>query len=88
MIVEGNVFSEVVAPPGVAGTPVVRLGPAGGIGVMFTNNRILAPVNAAEKGTDTVGIENNAANGCENNLIVGYGTAPIPNCTVPTNEQR
>jgi parallel beta-helix repeat protein len=88
MIVEGNVFSEVVAPSGVAGTPAVRLGPGGGIGVMFTGNRILAPANPAEKGTDTVAIDNSGANGCEDNLIVGYGTTPIPNCTVPTNEQR
>jgi parallel beta-helix repeat protein len=88
MVVEGNVFSEVVAPSGVAGSPAVRLGPGGGVGVMFTGNRILAPANPAEKGTDTVGIDNSGGNGCENNLTVGYGTAPIANCTVPTNEQR
>jgi parallel beta-helix repeat protein len=88
MIVEGNVFTEVVAPTGTTGAAAVDLGTAGGIGVMFTGNRILAPANPAEKGAVTVGIANGAGNGCEGNLVVGYGTAPIPNCTVPTNEQR
>jgi parallel beta-helix repeat protein len=88
MIVQDNVFSEVVAPAGTAGAPAVRLGPAGGVGVLFSHNRILAPANPAEKGADTLGIDNIGGHACEGNLIVGYGTAPIPGCTVPTNEQR
>jgi parallel beta-helix repeat protein len=88
ILVEDNVFTEVVAPTGTPGFAAVVLGPTGGIGVWFSNNRILAPANPAEKGVVTLGINNAGANGCEGNLIVGYGTTPIPGCTVPTNEQR
>jgi parallel beta-helix repeat protein len=88
MIVEDNQFSDVVAPPGTAGKPAVRLGPIAGPGLMFSGNRILAPVTPADKGVVTVGIDNAAGNGCEGNLIVGYGTTPIANCPLPSNEQR
>lgn len=88
MIVEDNLFSDVVAPPGTAGAPAVRLGPVGGVGLTFSGNRILAPVTPSEKGIVTVGIDNAAGNGCEGNLFVGYGTAPLANCPTPSNEQR
>lgn len=88
MIVQDNVFSEIIAPSGTAGAPAVRLGPGGGVRMSFSGNRILAPANPAEKGTVTVAIDNSGGNACDGNLIVGYGTAAIPNCPVPANEQR
>jgi Right handed beta helix region len=88
LIVEDNLFSDVVAPTGTVGSSAVVLSPGSGVGLTFSGNRILAPVTPADKGVVTVGIDNAAGNGCEGNLIVGYGTTPIANCPLPSNEQR
>jgi hypothetical protein len=85
LIVDGNVFAETVGPSG-SGNSVVRLAPAGGIGVAFTGNTILAPANATQKGSVTVSIGNPIATLCQGNTIVGYALTLPPNCTDPSNK--
>jgi hypothetical protein len=85
LVFDDNVVAEPIAPAGpTTSVFAVRYVPYG-TGLFIENNRVLAPADAADKGSRTNLFSDNVGPKCRGNTFVGYGATLPAACTDPSN---